>query len=78
MATWVTVLVSLFMISLMSGCAGMTRAQQRMSSGGAIGAGFGAAIGSVSGGSALTGAVVGGVAGAAAGAIIQLERGYWY
>jgi osmotically inducible lipoprotein OsmB len=52
------------------GCANMTPTQQRMLSGGAIGAAGGAALGAITGGSPALGAVVGGGVGAAAGALM--------
>jgi len=52
------------------GCAGLTDRQQRVLTGGALGAGGGAAIGALSGGDPLTGAVIGGAAGAVGGALI--------
>jgi osmotically inducible lipoprotein OsmB len=51
------------------GCANMTPRQQRVLSGGAIGAAGGAAVGAIVGGSPTIGAAVGGAAGAAAGAL---------
>lgn len=60
---------------LVTGCAGMTPTEQRILSGGAIGAGAGAVIGELSGGHAGTGAAIGGAAGAIGGAIVdQNER----
>jgi osmotically inducible lipoprotein OsmB len=65
------------LLFLLSGCAGMTPGEQRMVSGGAIGAGAGAAIGAISGGSAGMGAVVGGAAGVVGGAIVNgMHHGY--
>ena len=52
------------------GCANMTPTQQRVLSGGAIGAAGGAALGAMTGGSPGLGAVVGGGVGAAAGALM--------
>jgi hypothetical protein len=49
----------------------MTSSQQRMLSGGAIGAGAGAAVGAISGGSGTTGAVIGGAAGVVGGIIVD-------
>ena len=51
----------------LGGCSGLSQTEQRMLSGGAIGAAGGAAIGAITGGSALTGAVIGGAAGTAGG-----------
>lgn len=65
-------LLTVFLLAgLISGCAGMTDTQQRVLSGGAIGAGSGAAIGVLSGGSGSTGAIIGGAAGAAGGYIVD-------
>jgi osmotically inducible lipoprotein OsmB len=67
----------LMLMSLVAGCAGMDSTQQRMLSGGAIGAGAGAAIGAVTGGSVGTGAVIGGAAGVVGGAIVdQAHHGH--
>ena len=65
------VLTVFFLAGVLSGCAGMTDTQQRVLSGGAIGAGAGAAVGVLSGGSGTTGAVIGGAAGAAGGYIVD-------
>ena len=54
---------------------GLTPQQQRILSGGAIGAAGGAAIGAISGGSPGTGALVGGAVGAVGGAIVhEMEK----
>ncbi|MDY0039429.1 MAG: YMGG-like glycine zipper-containing protein [Desulforhabdus sp.] len=61
---------------VLTGCAGMSPTEQRVLSGGAIGAGSGAAIGAISGGSPGVGAAVGGAAGALGGYLIdQYDRG---
>lgn len=59
--------------SLASGCAGMSRTEQRVLSGGAIGAASGALIGGIAG-HAGTGAAVGGVAGAAGGYLYEKNQ----
>jgi osmotically inducible lipoprotein OsmB len=64
------ILTALLGLSI-AGCAGMSNTQQRMLSGGAIGAGSGAAIGAISGGSAGTGAAIGGAAGVVGGALVD-------
>ncbi len=64
----------IFAIMLLAGCAGMSATEQRVLSGGAIGAGTGAAIGAVTGGSATTGAVVGGAGGALGGYIYDQHK----
>lgn len=63
-----TISVLLF---LLAGCSGMSTREQRVLSGGAIGAGSGAAIGAITGGSAAVGAAVGGAAGALGGLILD-------
>lgn len=70
-------ILTVFMLAgLMSGCAGMSYTEQRILSGGVIGAGAGAAIGALSGGSGTTGAVIGGAAGVVGGVIVdQIEKG---
>ena len=55
----------------LSGCAGMSAREQRMLSGGAIGAGAGAAIGAITGGSPAVGAAVGGAAGVVGGVLVD-------
>lgn len=54
-------------IVALSGCSGMNDTQQRVLSGGAIGAGTGAAITAVTGGCVACGAAIGGAVGAAGG-----------
>lgn len=61
-----TVGTVLFAGLLVAGCAGMSPTEQRVLSGGAIGAGGGAVIGAI-GGNAGLGAVLGGAAGLAGG-----------
>jgi len=63
----VLALTLILVVLTAAGCAGLTPQQQRMLSGGAIGAAGGAALGAI-GGSAVLGAAVGGGAGVAAGA----------
>lgn len=57
------------LILMLSGCAGMSTREQRMLSGGAIGAAGGAAIGAITAGNPATGAAVGGAIGGAVGAV---------
>jgi hypothetical protein len=59
------------LLTLTTGCAGLSAQQQRILTGGAMGAGAGAAIGAISGGSAATGAAIGGIAGAVGGAVVN-------
>ncbi|NSW85484.1 MAG: hypothetical protein HPY84_04085 [Syntrophobacteraceae bacterium] len=69
----------LSVLIMLAGCAGMTRTEQRLLSGGAIGAGAGAAIGAAAGGSPAAGAAIGGAAGVVGGAIVdqrEKSRGY--
>lgn len=54
---------------LTAGCSGLSPRQQRMLSGGAIGAAGGAVLGALTGGSAATGAAIGGAGGAVIGAV---------
>ena len=69
------VLVILSVVFLLAGCAGMSPTEQRMLSGGAIGAGAGAAIGAVTVGNPAAGAAIGGAAGVVGGALIdQMDR----
>ncbi len=63
---------SLFLLALVvgaTGCTDMTREQQGMVSGGAIGAAGGAGIAALAGGNAGIGAIVGGALGLVAGDI---------
>ncbi|NLI81362.1 MAG: hypothetical protein GX443_06690 [Deltaproteobacteria bacterium] len=70
-----TLVLSMFVLT--AGCAGLTPTQQRLLSGGAIGAGAGAAIGAATGGSPAVGAAIGGAAGVFGGAIVDgIHRGY--
>lgn len=64
-------LVILLLTVITFGCAGMTPTQQRVLSGGAIGAGGGAAVSAIAGGNAAVGAAIGGAAGALTGAVIS-------
>ncbi len=60
-------IAALLAVFMLVGCAGMSPTQQRVLSGGAIGAGAGALIGGVAAGSPGVGAAVGGAAGALGG-----------
>ncbi|MGH6961505.1 MAG: YMGG-like glycine zipper-containing protein [Dongiaceae bacterium] len=57
-----------------AGCSGMNKTEQRVLSGGAIGAGTGAAVGAVTDMSVGTGALIGAGVGAAAGYIYDQDR----
>ncbi len=59
------------MIVALTGCANLTRQQQRMLSGGAIGAAGGAVLTAATGGSVLAGTLIGGAAGTAVGASMK-------
>jgi len=63
-----TVSLLLLAVMLVGGCSGMSDTEQRVLSGGAIGAGGGALIGAAAG-SAATGAAIGGGAGLLGGYI---------
>ena len=62
-------LVILALVFMLSGCAGMSRSEQNILGGGAIGAGLGAGIGAATGGSPAAGAAIGGALGIVGGAI---------
>lgn len=66
--------LALALISLPTGCAGMTDEQQRLLSGAGIGAAGGAVFAALTGGGALLGAAVGGAAGVAGGAILNEQQ----
>lgn len=75
MSKTIKALTILMTMSMLGGCAGMSRTEQRMLSGGAIGAASGAVIGAATGGSAATGAAIGGAAGVVGGVIVdQYEK----
>lgn len=65
----------LAMVFLVGGCSGMSYTEQRVLSGGAIGAGSGALIGAAAG-SAATGAAIGGGAGLLGGYIYDRYEKY--
>ena len=71
MTTKPFVLAAILAVGL-GGCANMNNTEQRVLSGGAIGAGAGAALGAVTGGLSIgAGALIGAGAGAATGYIID-------
>ncbi len=71
---FMAVLVVLFVLA---GCAGMSPTEQRVLSGGAIGAGAGALVGGLAGGSPGVGAAIGAGAGALGGYLYdQSQRQY--
>lgn len=59
------------LLMMLTGCSGLSTREQRVLSGGAIGAGTGAVIGAVTGGSVLVGAAVGSAAGAVGGLVLD-------
>jgi hypothetical protein len=72
-----TLLVIVLMAGLIVGCANMNTQQQRVLSGGAIGAGTGAALGVITGGSVAGGVAIGAAGGAIGGYIYdQSKRGH--
>ncbi len=68
------VLVLVLSLGLVTGCANMTPQQQRVLSGGAIGAGAGAALGAIAGGSIAVPAAIGAGAGALGGYIYDQSK----
>jgi len=62
------------LILSLAGCSGMTTREQRILSGGAIGAGSGAAISIISGGSIAGGSAIGAAAGAIGGLIYDESK----
>jgi len=64
-------LLVVLLFGSMAACAGMSYTEQRMLSGGAIGAGTGAAIGAATGGSPGVGAAIGGAAGVVGGVLVD-------
>ena len=69
-----TLIISILLTVFMVGCSGMSTREQRVLSGGAIGAGSGAVIGAVTGGSVATGAVIGAGVGALGGLILDESK----
>lgn len=67
-------IIFLVVVSLVAGCAGMSYRQQRVLSGGAIGAGAGAALGAITGHSIAGGAAIGAAAGALGGLIVDESK----
>ncbi|MEN6441666.1 MAG: prenyltransferase [Syntrophobacter sp.] len=73
------ILTILALVFVLSGCAGMSRSEQNILGGGAIGAGLGAGIGAAAFGNPAAGAAIGGAAGIVGGAIKdswERDRGY--
>ncbi len=76
-------LAILAIVVLLAGCAGMSRSEQNILGGGALGAGLGAGIGAATGGSPAAGAAIGGAVGVIGGAIKdswerQRDSDYYY
>ena len=67
-------IVTILLVGLVVGCAGMTPTQQRTLSGAAIGAGAGAALSAITGNSIATGSAIGAGAGALGGYIYSKSR----
>ena len=66
---------SVLMVALSLGaCSGMSPTEQRVLSGGAIGAGAGALLGGAAGGNPAAGAILGGAAGAAGGYLYDRHK----
>lgn len=59
---------------ILSGCSSLDSRDQRILSGGALGAGVGVAAGALTGGSWLAGGLLGGAAGAAIGAFTDEDQ----
>lgn len=74
MKTFRMCIVFAVLLSLLAGCAGMSSRQQRVLSGGAIGAGAGAALGAITGHSIAGGAAIGAAAGAVGGLIVDESK----
>jgi hypothetical protein len=67
--------LSLSALLMTSACAGLNSTEERMLTGGAIGAGTGAAVGAMTGGlSVVGGAAIGAAAGVATGYIIDRSQ----
>lgn len=60
-----------FVVALIAGCSGMSNTQQKMLSGGAIGAAAGAGITAIAGGNPIWGAVGGAAVGTAGGYLMS-------
>ncbi len=69
--TWRKILILFAALLPVAACSGMSRTQQRMLSGGAIGAAGGLAVTALTGGSLLAGGLVGSAGGAAIGAFTK-------
>ena len=65
----IRIFLLVFAVAGVSGCANMNAKEQRMLSGGALGAAGGAALAAMTGGGWVLGGLIGGAAGTAAGAL---------
>jgi hypothetical protein len=75
MKTGRLLIIPLVVLFCIAGCAGLNRTEQRVLSGGAIGAGVGTAGAAILGGPLLVGAAAGAAAGAVGGVIVdEIER----
>ena len=74
MQVFKTFLAVFLVISLVVSCSGLSTREQRVLSGGAIGAGAGAAISIISGSSIAAGSAIGAAAGALGGLIYDESR----
>lgn len=68
-------ITAVLLLVMLSACSDMNRTEQRVLSGGAIGAGTGAAVTVLTGGCVACGAAIGGAAGAAGGYIYDKVEG---
>ncbi len=69
--SWRPVPVLAAALLTLTACSGMSNSQQRMLSGGAIGAAGGVALTALTGGSLVAGGLIGGAGGAAVGALTR-------
>lgn len=69
--SWHTLPVLAAAMLTLTACSGMSSSQQRMLSGGAIGAAGGVALTALTGGSLVAGGLIGGAGGAAVGALTR-------
>lgn len=69
--SWRTLPILATALLTLTACSGMSTSQQRMLSGGAIGAAGGVALTALTGGSLVAGGLIGGAGGAAVGALTR-------
>lgn len=69
-----TLILSVLLVVFLFGCSGMTTREQRVLSGGAIGAGSGAAIAAIANSSVAAGSAIGAAAGALGGLIYDESK----